>query len=160
MTTLTKAASGALAGAAGAMLMGQVGKMTAKVVRARPPKGEDATEKVANAVAESFTGHALPYFKRKVSAQVVHYTFGAVIGALYALLADRLPSVTAGRGALFGAAVYTGAHALAVPALGLASGPLRNDVSRESAELSAHLAYGAPTETICHLLIGSGRIRT
>lgn len=53
MTMQTKAASGALAGAAGAALMGGVGKMTAKMVRARSPKGEDATEKVANAVAES-----------------------------------------------------------------------------------------------------------
>lgn len=65
---LVKAASGAPGGAAGAVAMGHVGKMTAKVVRARPPEGEDATEQVANAVVESITGHTLRHSTRKLSA--------------------------------------------------------------------------------------------
>jgi hypothetical protein len=152
MTTLTKAAIGALAGTAGAFLMGEVGKVTSQMVGVRPPKGSDATEKVANAVAEGLGGHRVRYSTRKLGAQVVHYGFGAAIGVLYALVADRVPAATRGRGALLGAAVYTGVHALAVPALGLASRPLRNGARWESTELSAHLAYGTATEAIRHLL--------
>ena len=151
MSKFAKIAIGAAGGAIGALIMGQAAKATAKVVGAQPPKGEDPTEKVANAVAKKVTGHRLREPARKSGGQVVHYAFGAAMGALYALLAEDVPFVTAGRGALFGAAIYAGAHALAVPAIGLAPGPLESGAKLESAEFSAHLAYGTVTDAVCRL---------
>ena len=144
-------AIGALGGVAGALLMGEVGNVTSKAVRAKPAGGRDATEIVADAAAKTVTGERLRYSERKAGGQIVHYAFGATIGACYALWAERVPVVTTGGGLLFGAAAYAGAHAAAVPALGLARGPLENGLQRESAELSAHIAYGVTTETVRRL---------
>jgi hypothetical protein len=152
MAKLKKLAVGAAGGIAGAALMGQVHIVTAKVTGLVPPQGEDATEKVANSVAMKLTGRKLEPSKRKAGGQIVHFTFGAVMGALYALLATRLPSITFGGGAIFGTAIYVGAHALTVPALGLASNPLKSSGAQEAAEFSAHVVYGITTETVRRFL--------
>jgi putative membrane protein len=144
-------AAGAAAGLAGAVLMGQLHKLTSKM-NGHAPKGEDATAKVAKIVTRAATRKDLPYSKRPMGGQIVHYAFGAGMGALYALIADSFPGACVGAGTLFGAAVYAGAHAAAVPALGLAPSPMRNGVKQESAELAGHLAYGAVTEGVRRLL--------
>jgi putative membrane protein len=152
MRTITKLLIGAAGGLAGAALMGQTHKLTSKLVNAPPMRGEDATEKVANNVAKKITGRRLRSSTRKTGGHIVHYAFGAAMGSLYVVLADATPLVSAGRGALFGAAIYAGAHAATVPALGLASGPLENDAARECAELSSHVVYGVVTDTVYRLL--------
>jgi hypothetical protein len=153
MTKFTKLLIGAAGGIAGAALMGGAYKVTAKLVDARPAKGEDSTEKVADSVSRKFTGRKLRSPAKKTGGQIVHYAFGASMGMLYASLADAFPSATAGSGALFGLALYAGAHGLAVPALGLAPNPLENGAPRECAELSSHIAFGLTTETLRRLLV-------
>lgn len=132
--------------------MGEAYKATAKFVNAKPPRGEDATEKVANAVARKFIGRKLRSSEKKTGGQIVHYAFGASMGVLYASLADTCPTTTVGCGALFGLALYGGAHALVVPALGLAPHPLENGAPRECAELSSHIVFGLTTEALRRLL--------
>lgn len=152
MKKITRLLIGAAGGVAGAALMGEAYKLTAKLVDAKPAKGEDATEKVANSVATKFTGRKLRSPAKRTGGQIVHYAFGASMGMLYASLADAFPSATAGCGALFGLSLYAGAHGLAVPALGLAPNPLENGAARESAELSSHIAFGLTTEALRRLL--------
>ncbi|MGH9575531.1 MAG: DUF1440 domain-containing protein [Candidatus Acidiferrales bacterium] len=152
MTKFMKILIGAAGGVAGAALMGEAYKLTAKLVDAKPAKGKDATEKVADSVAKQFAGRKLRSPAKKTGGQIVHYAFGASMGMLYASLSDALPSATSGCGALFGLALYAGAHGLAVPALGLAPNPIENGTARECAELSSHIAFGLTTETLRRLL--------
>src|SRR5262249_31070699 len=76
----------------------------------------------------------------------VHYIFGAVVGALYGAVAEIAPSATTALGLPFGAAVWFGAHVVAVPALGLAESPARRPLGKEAAEFGLHLVYGSVSE--------------
>ena len=70
------------------------------------------------------------------------------MGALYGTAAELLPRAGAGAGAPFGAALYAGAHAIAVPAFGLAPPVTRNPVPAEAGEFGAHLVYGLVTDAV------------
>lgn len=153
MSILKKVIVGAIGGVVGAVLMDEANKAASKLIHLSPPKGEDATEKVANSVAKKVTGQKLRSSTKKSGGQIVHYGFAASMGILYVLLADNVPLVGAARGALFGAALYAGAHALAVPALGLADSPMENGAARESAELSSHVVYGMATDTVRRIFV-------
>ena len=155
MAKLRGLIAGAAGGLIGAALMGSLHAAAAKVIDLQSPKGEDATEKVANAVVTKVTGRKLSRSKRPKGGQLVHFAFGAGMGALYGLLADNFSPLRIGAGALFGTALYLGAHALAVPALGLAPNPLENGPAQEGAELASHLAYGMVTDAIRRALAGA-----
>jgi putative membrane protein len=136
----------------GAALMGPVHMMGAKALHQRPPRGADATEKVAKAIARTVTGHRLRKSQRKRGGEIVHFAFGASVGALYGLLASIFPLVTIGAGAVFGAAVYVGAHAIVTPALGLAPSPVENGFAQESVELTSHVVYGLVADGVRRVL--------
>jgi putative membrane protein len=144
--------AGAVGGLGGAALMGPLHATAAKLIKLDSPQGEDATEKVANAVVRKITGRKLSRSEKAKGGQVVHFAFGAGMGALYGLLAENFSPLTMGAGAFFGMAVYAGAHTLAVPALGLAPGPLENGPAQEGAELATHLVYGLVTDTVRRVL--------
>jgi putative membrane protein len=146
MKILRPLLAGAIGGLIGAAAMGPTHVISTKVNAAPPPKGEDATERVANGIARQATGRSLARRDRKKGGQLVHFAFGACVGALYGLLASEYPIVTSGGGTLFGAGVYVGAHLIGVPALGLAPTADENGIAAESAELASHLVYGATTE--------------
>jgi len=148
MAKLRGLIAGAAGGLAGAALMGPLHAAAAKVIDLETLKGEDATEKVANAVVSKLTGRKLSRSKKPKAGQVVHFAFGAGMGALYGLLAENFSSLPPAAGAFFGTAVYLGAHAVAVPALGLAPSPLENGPAQEGTELVSHLAYGLVTDAV------------
>ena len=155
MAKLRGLIAGAAGGLAGAALMGPFHAAASKVIKPPSPQGEDATEKVANAVARKATGRTLSRSKKPKAGQIVHFVFGASVGALYGLLAEEFSPLSIGAGALgalFGTAVYLGAHATLVPALGLAPSPVRNGPAREGTELASHLAYGLVTEAVRRVL--------
>jgi putative membrane protein len=143
---------GAAGGLVGAAAMGPSYRVVAKLMPKSSPPAEDATEKVADAVATKFTGRKLGRIKKKMGGQIVHLAFGASMGALYGLLAERLPAIRAGGGVLLGTSLYLGAHGVTVPALGLAPGPVESGPAQESPEFAAHLVYGFVTETVRRLL--------
>src|SRR5262249_16241140 len=145
-------AAGAAGGLLGAFLMGLTFKAVAKLVAAPPVPGEDATEKVAGVLAKKVTGKSLWRSEKRKGGQIVHLAFGASVGAAYRLLVSSFPRATAGAGTLFGAAVYIGAHGIAVPALGLARSPLENRAVQEAPEFAGHIVYGIATETVRCLL--------
>lgn len=143
---------GAAGGVAGVALMGPAYRLTAKLTHQSLPSDEDATEKVANAVAIKLTGRKLGRSQKKTGGQIVQFIFGAGMGAFYGLLADSFPALTGAGGALLGTSLYLGAHAITVPALGLAPSPIREGPVRESPEFAAHLVYGFVTETVRKIL--------
>ena len=109
---------------------------------------EDATIKVADRVSRAVRGHPLAEREKPAAGHLVHYGFGAVMGTLYGAVAAVSPAVAIGAGTAFGAAVWLGAHAIVVPALGLARLPSREKPGKEARELILHLAYGVTAELV------------
>jgi hypothetical protein len=112
---------------------------------------EDATVKVADGLWRWLLHRPLPDDTKPLAGNLVHYAFGASVGALYGGVAAVAPRVTMAVGLPFGLAVWLGAHVITVPALGLAEPPTRRPRSREGFELLLHLVYGAVTETVRRL---------
>ena len=113
---------------------------------------EDATMKAAAKVA-SLAGHPLTFAQKKKAGPVVHYGFGASMGALYGVLHEvapkslrRLNPVLAGVG--YGGALFVGADEVAVPALGLSGSPKKTPISAHAYGLASHVVYGVTGEMV------------
>lgn len=118
----------------------------------RRERGEpkmDATMKAADALTAASTGgQHLSLEGRKKGGPIVHYGFGALMGAQYGGLAEYSSTVRTGLGTGFGTALFAGADLVAVPALHL-SPPLKESSARSLATpFSAHVVYGATTELL------------
>ena len=113
---------------------------------------EDATVKIADGIARRLLHRPLPEDKKPLAGNLVHYAFGAGVGAIYGAVATGAPRVTAALGLPFGVAVWLGAHVIMVPALGLAAPPTRQTPVKEALEFVLHLVYGAVTEVVRRLL--------
>jgi putative membrane protein len=154
------AAAGLLGGviAAGAMSLGHKGLAgIAGLDGAKPPRaeqGDDATVKTANLLMHRVVGRPLAEHAKPLAGHIVHYAFGGGVGALYGAAAELVPRVTMGFGLAWGVAVWLGAHAVTVPALGLAEPPTRRPLSKEAPEFVLHLLYGSVTEFLRRLLCG------
>jgi uncharacterized membrane protein YagU involved in acid resistance len=110
---------------------------------------EDATMKTADAVVSTVTGgEHLSWQQREKAGPVVHYAFGAAMGAIYGGLAEFLPGIRAGCGTTFGTALFAGADLVAVPALKLGPSPDEQAATAQASPLAAHLVYGLTTEIV------------
>jgi putative membrane protein len=109
---------------------------------------EPATVKAAEAVSENVFGHELTEGEKDVAGPAVHYAMGAGSAAVYGVLAEFAPEVTAGAGLPFGAAVWLLADEAAVPALGLSKGPTEYPLSKHAYSLASHFVYGLTTEFV------------
>jgi uncharacterized membrane protein YagU involved in acid resistance len=144
--------------AAGAMSVVHKGLTEARsaarpdMLPAEPQQEDDATVKVADGIARWFLHRPLPEDRKSLAGSLVHYAFGACVGAVYGGVAAVVPRVTTAVGLPFGLAVWLGAHVVTVPALGLAEPPTRRPRSKEGVELLLHLVYGAATETVRRLV--------
>lgn len=112
---------------------------------------EGSTEKVARKLAET-TGHQLSEDARKTGGQAVHYTFGTLVGVVYACTAEFLPEATTGSGAAFGTALFLAADEVAVPAFRLAPPPTQTPASDQLEHWAAHVVYGMALELTRKLL--------
>lgn len=112
----------------------------------------DATMKAADAVVSTVTGgrHLSMEGKQK-GGPVVHYAFGALMGALYGAGAEYSSVVRAGFGTAFASALFAGADLWAVPTLRL-SGSSDTSVSSLATPFSAHIVYGVTTEGVRRLV--------
>ena len=107
---------------------------------------EDATMKTAGKIAEKVFHHPLSREQKKKLGPVVHYAFGASIGAVYGALAEVTPQATFGAGLPYGTAVFVGADEIAVPAFGLSKPPKEYPASAHIYSLASHLVYGLSLE--------------
>ena len=106
---------------------------------------EGSTEKVARKIAES-AGRHLTEDSKKTAAQAVHYTFGTLVGVVYACTAELLPEATTGSGLAFGTALFLAADEIAVPAFRLGPGPTQTPFSDQLEYWAAHVVYGVTLE--------------
>lgn len=110
---------------------------------------EDATMKTAEAVVHAVTGgRHLSMEEREKGGPIVHYAFGALMGAVYGGLAEYTEVVTAGFGTSFGAALFGGGDIVAVPVLNLSGAPTDSPVSSYASPFAAHIVYGVTTELV------------
>lgn len=124
--------------------------------RLRQERGEpqiDATMKAADSITAVATGgQHLSLEGKQKGGPIVHYGFGALMGALYGGLAEYSSAVRTGLGAGFGTALFAGADLVAVPALHL-SPPLKESSAKSLATpFAAHLVYGTTTELVRRVL--------
>src|SRR4051794_37165640 len=115
--------AGAAGGLAAAWVMNQFqsgwGKVSEKLQQSETPQGEqerqsqaddeDATMKTAGKISESVFDRRLSREEKKKLGPVVHYAFGASVGALYGAAAEIVPHTTFAAGLPYGAAVFVGA---------------------------------------------------
>jgi hypothetical protein len=112
---------------------------------------EDSTEIVARKVAEAI-GTTLPKEDKKKAGQVVHYTFGTLMGIVYAVSAELLPEATTGAGTAFGTLLFLAAHEVAVPAFRLSPSPAETPAFDHLQHWAAHVVYGGTLELVRSLL--------
>src|ERR1700676_3078044 len=116
---------------------------------------EDATMKTADRISEALRGRHLNKAEKKKAGPVVHYAFGALMGAAYGASVEVTPVANALAGISFGAILFAGADEVAFPALGLSDKPAAYPLSTHLYGLVSHAVYGATTETVRRLVRGS-----
>jgi hypothetical protein len=79
---------------------------------------EDATMKTADRISQALQGRHLTKDRKKKAGPVVHYAFGALMGAVYGASVEVNPAANALAGIPFGAILFAGADEVALPALG------------------------------------------
>jgi hypothetical protein len=126
----------------GQRVAGQGGQLAREGPDARRPP----TMHAAAALVSGLFRRAPAECTQQRVGQILHYTFGTATGALYGALADAIPSLTTACGVPFGLAVWLLADELALPALGLAQPPRRQNPATHTYALIAHGIYGLTTE--------------
>jgi len=109
---------------------------------------EPATVQAAVAIAENLFHQELEPEQKKPAGAIVHYAYGAAIGALYGWAAERSDVARTASGTLFGAAVWFGSDEIGVPMFGLSRAPDEYPLSTHASALAAHLVYGVTTELV------------
>lgn len=112
------------------------------------PAGADerADVKTAVLVSENVFHHELQPAEKEWAAELVHYSYGTGIGALYGAMAEHWEDTNAGEGAAFGAVLWLVSDEVAVPALRLSKGPQEYPLRTHAMALASHLVYGVTTE--------------
>jgi hypothetical protein len=90
--------------------------------------------------------------EKKPASYAVHYAFGTTVGGLYGIAAELKPAVATAAGAPFGAAVWLGAHEIAVPALKLGKPPTREPLPLQAVEFASHVVYGVTADAVRRLV--------
>src|SRR5262249_4507945 len=78
--------------------------------------------------------------------KVIHYSFGALSGAAYSVLAEAFPSATAGVGTFAGAGLYAVGHGTTLPLLSIQEPPWRLPHAAFVWELASPLLFGFALE--------------
>jgi uncharacterized membrane protein YagU involved in acid resistance len=90
----------------------------------------------------------------EVSGPIMHYLFGALMGATYGAAAETEPSTTAGAGVPFGMAVWLAAAEVGVPLVGFSAPPTRHALSRHAAAFGSPIVFGLTVEGVRRLFRG------
>jgi hypothetical protein len=152
---------GAVAGTAGTWVMdlvttGMYEQQPAEVTareKAAQPGGRTSVENLLE-LLESTTGQKIADDMRPAALQALHYALGAVPGALYAVMRERIPGVSAARGMLLGLALFAVNDEWLNTRLGLAGPPDAYPIEAHARGLVGHLALGVTTEAVLGVLPG------
>ena len=134
------------------MIGGIVGTGVKAIVDRTLPTGQpyeehDARLQVVEG-AEEVTNTNLNRNQEETAQSAVNIAFGAIVGGVYGVMVEAFPAVQVPAGIPFGAALWTAAHKLALPVLGLAPGPMKDPLSLQAGQLGSHMAYGATVEMV------------
>jgi putative membrane protein len=152
------AGAGLIGGLAGSFAIGAFSEFWAKKMRSSiVQKGTQATERAADRMSRGITGRGLDQPTKLKAASAIHFAFGSLMGAAYGASAAGNRKVSMALGVPFGAAVYAGAHAGAVPALGLSEWPTKSRPREEVGEFLGHLVYGVVTDLTRRAVIRAAR---
>jgi uncharacterized membrane protein YagU involved in acid resistance len=151
--------AGAIAGTAATWLMDTVTKVVQKLQppddaereRAAWPNDQPSVVNLVDLVADRLAIR-LDGRSRPTAASVAHYALGAVPGAAYAVLRDRIPAVGAGHGLLYGALLWAVNDEYLNARLGLAAPPAAYPLMTHVRGLTGHLALGVGTDVGIHIL--------
>jgi Protein of unknown function (DUF1440) len=152
--------AGGVAGLAGTWAMSEAQRLWTLVVDGETPESaggrhdardwqersehQNSNELAAQAIARPILGRGLTREELRYAAPLMHYLFGAAMGAVYGAYAERRGVRASGAG--FGATVWLGADEIAMPLLGLSDSTTRRPLEMHLQSLVAHLVYGAVTE--------------
>ena len=109
---------------------------------------DPATERAARKLNRLFTGKKLAHSRKHPAGTIVHYAFGALLGALYGAATERYPRAAAGWGVPFGLAVTGIADEAIVPALGLGTPPWATPFTTHVYGAASHMLFGAVAEAV------------
>jgi hypothetical protein len=145
--------SGAIAGTAATWLMDAVTTAVQKLQpaedaareRAAWPNDQPSVVNLVDLVADHLAVR-LDERARVTAAGVAHFALGGVPGAAYAVLRDRLPALSAGRGLLYGALLWAVNDEYLNARLGLSAPPGAYPLMTHVRGLIGHLALGVGTD--------------
>lgn len=114
--------------------------------------GDDATMKTADRVFQAVQGRHLTKAEKKKAGPLVHYAFGAIMGAAYGAAVEINPATSSLAGIPFGTALFAGADEITLPILGLSEKPSSYPLSTHIYGFISHAVYGITTETVRRVL--------
>jgi putative membrane protein len=135
---------GALAGLVGGLIATAAKTAAEKLY---PPRTHGEPEPPA-VLAEKLGQPKQETLEKKVVEESIHWTFGALAGAAYGVMAELYPAVTAKNGATFGIALMSITHEGALPAIGLSAVPEEQEGREKRSEMATHVVYGIVCETV------------
>ncbi|HEY1212682.1 MAG TPA: DUF1440 domain-containing protein [Bryobacteraceae bacterium] len=169
MTNAKRAWAGLIAGAAGGLvgafvmnrfspLWSAVYKSFCEVEGSRQQSGignedAEATRSAAQAISRHVFRKTLSAQEMNTAAPALHYGIGTAMGALYGVAAEWFPLVGAGRGTLYGGAVWLLADEIAMPAFGLLDPVTKTPLSSQLGGLASHMSYGFATDFVKRLAL-------
>jgi hypothetical protein len=121
--------------------------------RAAQVRGKGSVENLLERM-ESMTGVSVPQDMRPTALQALHYGLGIGPGALYGVLRGRVPGVGAGRGILYGLALFAVNDEFMNTALGLAGPPGAYPIETHWRGLVGHVVLGVATDAGVSVLGG------
>ena len=117
-------------------------------------EGEDSTETVGRMAYEAVTGRQrTAATTKKALGTAVHWTYGALQGALYGTARRRRRGIDPVGGSAFGTGLW-GISELVLPTLGLGKGPTAFPPENHAATWGAHAVYGLTTSAVAGVLRG------
>lgn len=120
-------------------------------------RGQEQPETVTMQAADTFASHApggrhLTRVEKEQGGTLVHYTFGALMGAAYGLTCEYTALPGLGLGTLFGTVLWLNTDLWSVPATGFAKWPTEEPSSAHLSHWLAHIVYGTGMEATRRLL--------
>lgn len=123
------------------------------VLEKQTKRGEKSTEAVGRMAYETLAGHQ-PRAKetRTLLGEIVHWSYGTIQGAIYAVARGKARPPDLAGGAVFGSVLWL-VSMLGLPLGGFGKGPTAFPLSRHAAEGGAHLIYGLSAAAVIQLLL-------
>lgn len=144
-----------------AIVIGFVGGLIASGVKSvcefiAPPRGPGVQSPLGNALdalSMGLTGEAMAEGAKSIAEPALHFLFGAGAGAVYAVIARKIPLICAGYGAFFGFVFWILLHEIALPLMGFSPTPAQMTLWEQGNELVTHIVFGVVLEFVRRALV-------